>query len=104
MRLTEAVYRWSWHHKMCNISALIALVNCFLAYYHCYLKFLFTLYKFSPFQEVKENDKMVPYFIIRVHLANDAEIVSSQIVGWNVTRSLSAFHSLHQKLVPVSII
>ncbi|GFY74677.1 sorting nexin-25 [Trichonephila inaurata madagascariensis] len=52
--------------------------------------------------EKKENDKIVPYFIIRVHLANDAEFIPNRMAGWVVARSLNSFHSLHQKLVPAA--
>ncbi|KFM82242.1 Sorting nexin-25, partial [Stegodyphus mimosarum] len=52
--------------------------------------------------EKKENDKLVPYFVIQVHLANDATYVPNKMAGWVVSRSLSAFHSLHQKLVPAA--
>ncbi|KAF8787862.1 Sorting nexin-25 like protein [Argiope bruennichi] len=52
--------------------------------------------------EKKENDKVVPYFVIRVHLANDAEYVPNKMAGWVVARSLNSFHSLHQKLVPAA--
>lgn len=71
----------------------------FIAYNFCF----YAVNILCLFQEKKENDKLIPYFVIRVHLANDAEVVSSQMVGWIVTRSLSSFHSLHQKLVPVSV-
>ncbi|GIX94030.1 sorting nexin-25 [Caerostris extrusa] len=50
----------------------------------------------------KENDKVVPYFVIRVHLANDAQFVPNKMAGWVVSRSLNSFHSLHQKLVPAA--
>ncbi|CAL1295036.1 unnamed protein product [Larinioides sclopetarius] len=52
--------------------------------------------------EKKENDKVVPYFVIRVHLANDAEYIPNKMAGWVVSRSLNSFHSLHQKLVPAA--
>ncbi|XP_054719847.1 sorting nexin-25-like [Uloborus diversus] len=53
--------------------------------------------------EKKENDKLVPYFAIRVHLASDADIVpTNRMAGWLVSRTLNSFHSLHQKLVPAA--
>ncbi|XP_071038041.1 sorting nexin-25 isoform X1 [Parasteatoda tepidariorum] len=53
--------------------------------------------------EKKENEKIVPYFVIRVHLASDAEFVPNKMSGWVVSRSLQSFHSLHQKLVPAAM-
>ncbi|KAG8197742.1 hypothetical protein JTE90_006791 [Oedothorax gibbosus] len=52
--------------------------------------------------EKKENDKVIPYFVIRVHLASDAEFLPNKMAGWIVSRNLNSFHSLHQKLVPAA--
>lgn len=51
---------------------------------------------------VKENEKHVPYFTVLVHLASQAGYMPTESIGWVVPRSLSAFHSLQQKLVPAA--
>ena len=58
-------------------------------------------------QIVQEEDKMVPYFAIVVHLPGVAVSHDSLVdrtatsQGWVVAHKLDDFHALHQKLVEV---
>lgn len=57
-------------------------------------------------QVVEEEDKMVAYFVIVVHLHSAATchtiMHQDDTYGWVVSRTLAQFHELHRKLIPVS--
>ncbi|KAI0217802.1 Sorting nexin-25 [Lamellibrachia satsuma] len=54
---------------------------------------------------VEEEDKMVAYFVIVVHLHSAATchtiMHQDDTYGWVVSRTLAQFHELHRKLIPI---
>ena len=55
-------------------------------------------------QEVLQDDKMVLYFVIVVHLSSVAQSQPphSSTQGWVISRTLEDFYTLHDKVVQVS--
>ncbi|KAG1651280.1 Sorting nexin-25 [Nymphon striatum] len=54
-------------------------------------------------QEILEDEKLVPYFVIVIHLDNAPSNVSLDLKGsdkWIVSRKISEFHMLYSKLIP----